>query len=149
MLEAARLDVPYFGPMQQDMSFNRAAGTTYSYLVNAHWSPDAVYTFVNLQDPALAVPWPSPALADVVPIRPPGTLVIGDEGQLGRALRGVISETPSLAASDLDLTDTATVEHTGISTAQYAEDQKTAGRLVAPRPKNSTLASTRRPVTER
>ncbi|MGJ9421325.1 sugar nucleotide-binding protein [Aeromicrobium sp. CF3.5] len=97
-------------------------GTTYSYLVNAHWSPDAVYTFVNLQDPTLAVPWPlplvevsdkdraHPALADVIPVRPRGTLVIGAEGQLGRALRDVIPEATFLTESDLDLTDTAAIE---------------------------------------
>lgn len=31
---------------------------TYTYLVNAHWSPDAKYTFVNLFDPALNITWP-------------------------------------------------------------------------------------------
>lgn len=31
---------------------------TYTYLVNAHWSPDALYASVNLFDPALAIPWP-------------------------------------------------------------------------------------------
>lgn len=30
----------------------------YTYLVDAHWSPDAHYTFVNAFDPALAIPWP-------------------------------------------------------------------------------------------
>lgn len=31
---------------------------TYTYLVNAHWSPDAQYTFVNLFDPEVNIPWP-------------------------------------------------------------------------------------------
>ena len=31
---------------------------TYTYLVNAHWSPDAKYTFVNLFDPEIAIEWP-------------------------------------------------------------------------------------------
>jgi dTDP-4-dehydrorhamnose 3,5-epimerase len=35
-------------------------GTTYSYLVNAHWSPDAIYTYVNLADPDLKIKWPLP-----------------------------------------------------------------------------------------
>ncbi|HSX00705.1 MAG TPA: dTDP-4-dehydrorhamnose 3,5-epimerase [Candidatus Saccharimonas sp.] len=35
-----------------------AANTAYTYLVNAHWSPVATYTMVNLFDPDLAVPWP-------------------------------------------------------------------------------------------
>jgi dTDP-4-dehydrorhamnose 3,5-epimerase len=33
---------------------------TYAYLVNAHWSPDAKYTFVNAFDPALGIEWPIP-----------------------------------------------------------------------------------------
>ncbi len=32
----------------------------YTYLVNAHWSPDAQYTFVNVADPALGINWPLP-----------------------------------------------------------------------------------------
>ncbi|HEU0266238.1 MAG TPA: dTDP-4-dehydrorhamnose 3,5-epimerase [Candidatus Saccharimonadaceae bacterium] len=54
----------------------------YTYLVNAHWSPDATYTFVNLFDPALGIAWPigeneaiisekdasHPNLADVTPM---------------------------------------------------------------------------------
>lgn len=31
---------------------------TYTYLVNAHWSPDAKYTFVNLFDPDVGINWP-------------------------------------------------------------------------------------------
>ena len=31
---------------------------TYTYLVNAHWSPDAKYTFVNLFDPEIGIEWP-------------------------------------------------------------------------------------------
>lgn len=30
----------------------------YSYLVNAHWSPDAQYTSVNMADPSLKIDWP-------------------------------------------------------------------------------------------
>ena len=55
---------------------------TYTYLVNAHWSPDAKYTFVNLFDPEIAIDWPiaeseavisdkdaaHPMLADVIPM---------------------------------------------------------------------------------
>lgn len=33
---------------------------TYTYLVNAHWSPDAQYAAVNLFDPALDIKWPIP-----------------------------------------------------------------------------------------
>lgn len=31
---------------------------TYTYLVNAHWSPEAKYTFVNLFDPEIDIAWP-------------------------------------------------------------------------------------------
>jgi dTDP-4-dehydrorhamnose 3,5-epimerase len=34
--------------------------TVYTYLVNAHWSPNAKYTFVNLADEDLAIKWPIP-----------------------------------------------------------------------------------------
>lgn len=30
----------------------------YTYLVDAHWSPDAQYSFVNLFDPEVGVDWP-------------------------------------------------------------------------------------------
>ncbi|HVX56995.1 MAG TPA: dTDP-4-dehydrorhamnose 3,5-epimerase [Candidatus Saccharimonadales bacterium] len=36
------------------------AGITYTYLVNAHWSPEATYSAVNLFDPALGIDWPIP-----------------------------------------------------------------------------------------
>lgn len=35
-----------------------APNTVYTYLVNAHWSPDAEYTFVNLGDEELNIQWP-------------------------------------------------------------------------------------------
>lgn len=54
----------------------------YTYLVNAHWSPDTTYAAVNLFDPTLNIAWPilkeqaivsekdlkNPAFADVVPL---------------------------------------------------------------------------------
>ncbi|MFB6609591.1 sugar nucleotide-binding protein [Agromyces sp. NPDC056379] len=74
--------------------------TAYSYLVNDHWSPEAHYTFLNLADETVAIPWPvpldqaelsakdaaHPRLADVEPFAPRRTLVVGAGGQLGRAL---------------------------------------------------------------
>lgn len=74
--------------------------TAYTYLVNDHWSPDASYSFLNLADEASAIEWPiplaeaevsakdlaHPRLADVVPVAPRKTLVIGSGGQLGTAL---------------------------------------------------------------
>jgi dTDP-4-dehydrorhamnose 3,5-epimerase len=32
----------------------------YTYLVNAHWFPEAKYTFVNLFDPEVGIAWPIP-----------------------------------------------------------------------------------------
>jgi len=37
--------------------------TAYTYLVNEHWSPSAEYTFLNLADETVSIPWPV-ALAD-------------------------------------------------------------------------------------
>ena len=75
--------------------------TVYMYLVNDHWSPDGQYSFVSMFDKALDISWPiplsesevsdkdknHPMLADAVPIKPKKTLIIGANGQLGRALQ--------------------------------------------------------------
>ena len=77
--------------------------TVYSYLVNDHWTAahQAQYTFVNLADPDLAINWPipleqaelsdadrvHPPLAAVSPFTAKPVLVIGANGQLGRALQ--------------------------------------------------------------
>jgi dTDP-4-dehydrorhamnose 3,5-epimerase len=34
--------------------------TVYTYLVNEHWAPEAIYTLVNLGDTALGIDWPIP-----------------------------------------------------------------------------------------
>ncbi|WP_426938809.1 sugar nucleotide-binding protein [Pseudarthrobacter sp. S3] len=77
--------------------------TAYTYLVNDHWSADAKgqYTFLNLADETVAIVWPvplaeaelsnkdraHPRLADVVPMPAKKILVVGADGQLGKALR--------------------------------------------------------------
>ncbi|WP_248759895.1 bifunctional dTDP-4-dehydrorhamnose 3,5-epimerase family protein/NAD(P)-dependent oxidoreductase [Pseudarthrobacter sp. SSS035] len=77
--------------------------TAYTYLVNDHWSADAQgqYTFLNLADETAAIVWPvpladaelsdkdkaHPRLADVVPMPAKKILVVGADGQLGKALR--------------------------------------------------------------
>ena len=102
--------------------------TAYSYLVNDHWSADAQaeYTFLNLADETAAIPWPipldraelsakdraHPRLADVVPMPPRKTLVLGANGQLGRALRAAYDGDASVAfatRAELDLADAAAV----------------------------------------
>ncbi|MBO0981445.1 bifunctional dTDP-4-dehydrorhamnose 3,5-epimerase family protein/NAD(P)-dependent oxidoreductase [Microbacterium sp. SD291] len=81
--------------------------TSYAYLVNDHWSPEAEYSFLNLADETVAIDWPipldrveisakdrdHPRLSDVTPVSPRKTLVIGAGGQLGRALRAEFGDT--------------------------------------------------------
>lgn len=107
-----------------------APDTVYAYLVNDHWSPDASYTFLNLADEAVAIPWPipladaelsakdrtHPRLAEVTAVPPRRTLVLGANGQLGRALRaelGDASHVEYTTRADLDLTspDLVTARH--------------------------------------
>ena len=38
----------------------------YTYLVNAHWSPDAKYKFINLRDPDLNISWPIPITDELI-----------------------------------------------------------------------------------
>ncbi|GAA4160782.1 bifunctional dTDP-4-dehydrorhamnose 3,5-epimerase family protein/NAD(P)-dependent oxidoreductase [Gryllotalpicola daejeonensis] len=94
--------------------------TVYSYLVNDHWSPDAgaKYTFLNLADETAAIDWPiplanavlsdkdkqHPRLADVKPMAPRKTLVLGANGQLGRALRAQYPEAEFADRAALDVT---------------------------------------------
>ena len=97
------------------------ANTAYTYLVNDHWSPDATYSFLNLADETVAIAWPiplvdveisakdiaHPRLADVTPVPPKRTLIIGANGQLGRALRAAYGDAPHVEYADrgaLDLT---------------------------------------------
>ena len=93
-------------------------GTTYVYLVDAHWSLELKpsYTFVNVADPELAIEWPipleecelseadrrHPMLKDVAPMAPKRTLVTGCNGQLGRAVR---TEAEARGEHTFDYTD--------------------------------------------
>jgi dTDP-4-dehydrorhamnose 3,5-epimerase len=96
--------------------------TAYTYLVNDHWSPTAQYTFLNLADETAGIPWPiplsdaelsdkdraHPRLADVTPVPPRRILVLGADGQLGRALRAELGDAAHVeyaTRADLDLTD--------------------------------------------
>ena len=38
----------------------------YTYLVNAHWSPDAQYAAVNMRDPELGINWPIELTDDLI-----------------------------------------------------------------------------------
>jgi dTDP-4-dehydrorhamnose 3,5-epimerase len=93
--------------------------TAYTYLVNDHWSATAHYTFLNLADETVAIEWPiplnqveispkdlaHPRLNDVEPMRPRKTLVVGADGQLGKALREELAgpEVEFARRQDLDL----------------------------------------------
>ena len=94
--------------------------TAYTYLVNDHWSPDAAYSFLNLADETAAIVWPipldqveisakdlaHPRLAGVTPIPPKKILVLGADGQLGRALRAEYADAAHVefaSRADLDL----------------------------------------------
>lgn len=95
--------------------------TAYIYLVNDHWSPDGTYTFLNLADETVAIDWPipladveisakdraHPRLADVTPMGPKRTLVLGANGQLGRALRKALPDAEHADRTEFDLTDPA------------------------------------------
>jgi dTDP-4-dehydrorhamnose 3,5-epimerase/reductase len=102
-----------------------ADATAYSYLVNGHWSPDAAYVAVDHADPALAIAWPvaeaerivserdrsAPALADVTPVPARAALVIGADGQVGRALLAAFPGARGVTRAELDLTDAGALEH--------------------------------------
>lgn len=93
--------------------------TAYTYLVNDHWSAAAQgkYTFLNLADETVAIDWPiplteaersdkdlaHPRLKDVVPMKRKRTLVIGANGQLGRALQVIMPEADFADRSRIDL----------------------------------------------
>ncbi len=95
--------------------------TAYVYLVNDHYSPDAIYTSVNLADETAAINWPirldraelsvkdrgHPRLADVKPVPPQKVLVLGANGQLGLALCETFADVPNVeftGRADLDIT---------------------------------------------
>ncbi len=96
-----------------------AEQTAYSYLVNDHWHPAAKdsYTFVNLADETLAIAWPipldqaelseadktHPRLADVTPVEPKRSLIIGAGGQLGRSLIKAMPTAVPISRAMLDL----------------------------------------------
>ncbi|MFJ6534837.1 sugar nucleotide-binding protein [Paenarthrobacter sp. NPDC091711] len=97
--------------------------TAYTYLVNDHWTAGSQkdYTFLNLADEDVAVPWPipleqaivsaqdrkHPRLGDVVPMIGRRTLVLGADGQLGTALRQAFEGDPTVefaGRADFDIT---------------------------------------------
>ncbi|MDR0285384.1 MAG: sugar nucleotide-binding protein [Propionibacteriaceae bacterium] len=98
---------------------------SYSYLVNAHWSEAMIpqYAYLNLADPTVAIPWPIPLaeaeisdkdrqhpfLAGAKRITRKQTLILGGNGQLGRALAPLFPDARRIDIDELDLTDDAQV----------------------------------------
>lgn len=95
--------------------------TAYTYLVNDHYSAEARYTSVNVADETVAIDWPialhraelsakdraHPTLAEITPIGPRKILVLGADGQVGRALRDHYSDSAHVEfvnRAQLDLT---------------------------------------------
>ncbi|MGJ6980391.1 sugar nucleotide-binding protein [Aestuariimicrobium soli] len=120
-------DTAVFVPRGVGNSYQTLAdGTAYSYLVNDHWSAEARdrYTYVNLFDPTLAIDWPIPAdqceisdadrahplLADVTPMTPRQTVIIGAGGQLGRALAHLLPDALTPTRAELDLADPTSID---------------------------------------
>ncbi|WP_159502281.1 bifunctional dTDP-4-dehydrorhamnose 3,5-epimerase family protein/NAD(P)-dependent oxidoreductase [Microbacterium sp. 18062] len=93
--------------------------TAYTYLVNDHWSPTAEYSFLNLADETASISWPipldqvqisekdkdHPRLADVTPIPARKTLILGANGQLGKALRVEYGDQPHIEYTTRDTLD--------------------------------------------
>ncbi|MBB1484002.1 dTDP-4-dehydrorhamnose 3,5-epimerase family protein [Tessaracoccus sp. MC1865] len=93
-------------------------GTTFSYLLEHHWTPDArkQSATANLFDPALNIPWPIsrdralvaqrdaslPLLQDAPPMPPRRTLVVGTDTSLGRALARQLPQAVGLPSSAFD-----------------------------------------------
>ncbi|MDR4533041.1 dTDP-4-dehydrorhamnose reductase [Glutamicibacter sp. PS] len=109
-------------------------GTTYSYLVTRHWRADDRdgYSYVNLDDDQLAVPWPIPLNRAVIsaadrehpslkrarPVHALPILVLGAGGQLGRALAsrsGMDSRLQVMDREALDVSDPAQIDALDLS----------------------------------
>jgi dTDP-4-dehydrorhamnose reductase/dTDP-4-dehydrorhamnose 3,5-epimerase len=94
--------------------------TTYSYLVNDHWSQAARerYVYLNLADETASIPWPVPLSEAVVSeadrthprldgvrsFPPKQTLILGADGQVGRALRSLLPHAHAVTRNEVDMT---------------------------------------------
>ena len=102
-------DTAIFVPRGVGNSFQTLEeNTAYTYLVNDHWSADAVsgYSFLNLADETVAIDWPidlakaelsekdrnHPRLNEIKPLEADPILIIGAGGQLGTELVRQLTE---------------------------------------------------------
>lgn len=139
--------------------------TAYSYLVNDHWTSSGEYSFLNLADETVAIDWPialaeaemsdkdraHPRLADATPVPRRKTLVLGADGQLGKALRAVLPGAEAVGRDRLDLSDPAALAawpwseyDTVINAAAYTkvdEAETPQGRLDAWRVNAAAVAA--------
>lgn len=84
--------------------------TTYLYLVNDHWSPDAEYVNVSHE----LIDWPLAPVnlsakdreltRELHPVAPRKVLVTGANGQVGRALRKMLPDAEFLTHDEFDVT---------------------------------------------
>ena len=134
--------------------------TVYMYLVNDHWSPNGEYSFVSIFDDSLGLNWPipldqatisdkdrhHPLLQDATPIAPKKTLILGANGQLGRALQQVFPGAECADRNEFDITseDSLTARHwrdygviinaaayTAVDTAETPEGRRDAWNVNA------------------
>lgn len=91
--------------------------TVYMYLVNDHWSAEAQYSNVSIFDESLGLDWPialdqaivsdkdkaHPTLSDATPIKPKKVLIVGANGQLGRALQALYPDAECIDRDTLDI----------------------------------------------
>lgn len=130
-------DIAVFVPRGVANGFQALSdNTSYAYLVNAHWSASAQYLNINAADPALNIAWPialddpscvrsekdlhHPPLAQVEPLPPAPMLILGAQGQVGRALQAQFPHATALDSSQCDLTqDLASLEK-AVDWSQYA-----------------------------
>ena len=116
-------DTAIFVPRGVGNSFQTLEeNTAYTYLVNDHWSADAVsgYSFLNLADETVAIDWPidlakaelsekdrnHPRLNEIKPLEADPILIIGAGGQLGTELvRQLTEQNVPFLAVDRDRLD--------------------------------------------
>ncbi|MCS4535604.1 dTDP-4-dehydrorhamnose reductase [Corynebacterium sp. HS2168-gen11] len=111
-------DQAVFVPRGVANGFQALTATTYSYLVDAHWSADAQYFYASYQE----ISWPLPVtelsaadrthppLAQAQPVPPLRVLITGATGQVGQALRKYFPNAEFSTRADLDLTADLTAD---------------------------------------